>query len=227
MSEVDSPVLATCWNTIGVWGSQAPRCEKLKQVVHCRNCKVYWDAGRQVFDRGIPEGYLDQWTQILAGVPEERTKDTLSIIYFRIGEEWFSLSTRYFVEVSQIKSIHRIPHQSGESITGLVNVGGSVRLCFSLSNLLSIKDGSDQPKAKHGVYQRYLVIQIDENDFVFPVDEVGGVYRYSAPELKQVPATIDGERAGLLLGVLEIDGNNVACLDAEKLGLAIGAMING
>lgn len=227
MSKVESQAVATCWSTVGVWGNQTPRCDKLKDVIHCRNCKVYWDAGRQVFDREIPEGYLDQWTQTLAGVPEERSKDTLSIIYFRLGEEWFSFSTRYFVEVSQIKSVHQIPHQAGVAITGLVNVGGSVRLCFSLSELLGVTKNGDKTKDKHGVYRRYLVVQINENDFVFPVDEVGGVYRYAAPELKQVPATIETDKAGLLLGVLEIDGNDVACLDAEKLGMAFEGLING
>lgn len=228
MSEVENPVaMEACWNSIGVWGNQEPRCEKLTDVIHCRNCKVYWDAGRKVFDREIPEGYLDQWTQTLAGIPEERSKDTLSIIYFRLGEEWFSLSTRYFVEVSQIKAIHHIPHQSKKIIMGLVNVGGSVRLCFSLSNMLGVAQNDSNKTINHSVYRRYLVIQINDNDFVFPVDEVGGVYRYSKPELKQVPATIESEKAGLLTGILEIEGNDVACLDGDKLGLAFEGLING
>lgn len=228
MSEVKSPnIVVNCWSTIGVWGSQMPRCEKLKDVIHCRNCKVYWDAGRQVFDKAIPSGYLDQWTQALAGVPEERSKDSLSIIYFRLGEEWFSLSTGYFVEVSQLKSVHHIPHHSNSIITGLVNVGGSVRLCFSLTRLLGVSQKLDKNEMQHGVYRRYLVVQINENDFVFSVDEVGGVYRYSKSELKQVPATIEADKAALLMGVLEIDGNDVACLDGQKLGMAFEGMING
>lgn len=228
MSEVESPTtVQTCWNTIGVWGNQMPRCEKLDDVVHCRNCKVYWDAGRQVFDKAIPAGYLDQWTQTLASIPEERTKDSLSIIYFRLGDEWFSLSTGYFVEVSQIKSVHRIPHQVNSIITGLVNVGGSVHLCFSLSDLLGVTQTENKNKEQHGVYRRYIVVHINDNDFVFPVDEVGGVYRYSRSELKQVPATIEADKATLLTGVLQIDGNDVACLDGQKLGLAFEEKING
>ena len=226
MSQVDIPVAATCWSTIGVWGTQTPRCEKLQDVIHCRNCKVYWDAGREVFDRSLPEGYLDQWTKTLAGIPEERSKDTLSIIYFRLANEWFSLSSSHFVEVSQIKSAHRIPHQSGGFIIGLVNVGGSVRLCFSLSDLLGVEKSKDEAQKKYGVYQRYLVVKINDEDFVFPVDEVGGVYRYASSELKQVPATIEPDKASLLLGVLEIEGNNVACLDAEKLRMAFKGTSN-
>lgn len=226
MNLVKTPVIATCWSTIGVWGTKTPRCEKLQDVIHCRNCKVYWEAGREVFDRAIPDGYLDQWTKALAGIPEARSKDTLSIIYFRLDNEWFSLASSHFIEVSQIKSAHKIPHQSGGFITGLVNVGGSVRLCFSLSDLLGVKQSANEPQNKYGVYQRYLVVKIKDEDFVFPVDEVGGVYRYAPAELKQVPATVEHEKADLLLGMLEIDGNNVACIDAEKMRLAFKGLNN-
>ena len=219
--------VTTCWNTIGVWGTQSPRCEKLQDVIHCRNCKTYWDAGRDVFDKEIPLDYLSQWTQTLAGIPESRSSDTQSIIYFRLGEEWFSLSTNNFVEVSQIKSIHNIPHQKGKVITGLVNVGGSVRLCFSLSKLLGVAEASTKQARQHGVYQRYLVVQISDSDYVFPVDEVGGVHRYDPAELKQVPVTIEPEKAALLLGVVDIEGNHVACIDEDKLAFAFEGVANG
>jgi len=226
MSQVENPVAVTCWSTIGVWGTQTPRCEKLREVIHCRNCSIYWDAGREVFDRIIPDGYLDQWTKTLAGVPEERSKDTQSIIYFRLGGEWFSLSSSHFVEVSQIKSAHKIPHRSSGFITGLVNVGGSIRPCFSLSDLLCVANSDEKVQVKNGIYQRYLVVKINEEDFVFPVDEVGGVYRYASSELKQVPSTVEKDKASLLLGVLEIDGNNVACIDAQKLSQAFEGLAN-
>ena len=227
MSQVKNPVATTCWRTIGVWGTSTPRCEKLREVVHCRNCEVYWDAGREVFERTLPEGYLDYWTRILSGVPEARSKDTLSIIYFRIAREWFALPSSHFVEVSPMKPVQRIPHQSGKYIIGLVNVGGSIRLCFSLGNMLGVTDQAETQVKKYGVYQRYLVVNINKEDFVFPVDEVGGVYRYASKELAQVPATVEPERAGLLLGMLEIEGNNVACIDIEKLGLGFTGVVNG
>jgi len=220
MSELNSPVKVSCWNTVGVWGSQAPRCEKLKDVVHCRNCPVYWDAGRQVFDKDIPQGYLDQWTQVLAAAPEARSKASQSIIYFRLGKEWFSLSTRNFVEVSQVRAIHNIPHQTSNLMLGIVNVGGAVKLCYSLSYLLGIDDKEEARETKHGIYKRHLVIKLNGSDYVFPVDEVGGVYRYDKNDLLHIPVTIEPEKAALLLGVLEIAGNKVACIDADKLACA-------
>lgn len=226
MSETDIPVNATCWNTIGVWGNQAPRCEKLDDVIHCRNCRVYWDAGRQVFERRIPEGYLEQWTRVVSGDVLPVSKTSQSIIFFRIGEEWFSLSTRYFVEVSQLKSVHKIPHQSGNLILGVINIGGSVRLCLSLAILLGVDSGEQSKQAaSRGVYKRFLVVQINKKDYVFPVDEVGGVHRYDPEDLKQIPATIETDKAELLLGMLDIDNKNVACIDASKLAQTFEVML--
>jgi chemotaxis-related protein WspD len=226
MSETEIPVKANCWNTVGVWGSQAPRCEKLNEVIHCRNCGVYWDAGRQVFEKSIPEGYIEQWTRIISGELAPVSKTSQSIIYFRIGEEWFSLSTRNFVEVSQLKAIHKIPHQSGKLILGIANIGGAVRLCFSLAFLLGVaQDEEGKQTNPRGVYKRYLVVKINNEDYVFPVDEVGGVHRYDPDDLKQVPSTIETEKADLLLGMLVIDGKNVACIDANRLAQTFEVML--
>lgn len=221
MDEVQSPPQIGCWNTIGIWGNQAPRCEKLQDVIHCRNCHVYWDAGRRVFEKDVPEDYIEQWTRALANEPQSLAQLSRSIIYFRLGEEWFSLATKIFVEVAQARAIHRIPHQSGGLMQGVVNVGGAVRLCFALNRLLGVNNTDQRDTSpRYGVYQRYLAVQINNNQYVFPVDEVGGVYRYDPQDLKQVPVTIEPRNAELLLGMLDIDGVDVACIDADKLGQA-------
>ena len=80
---------------------------------------------------------------------------------------------------------------------------------------------------RHGVYQRYLVVKIKEHDYVFPVDEVGGVYRYASSEMKHIPATIESRKADLILGVVSIDGNDVACINSDELGQAMEGMLNG
>ena len=42
-----------CWRRIGVWGSERPRCIELEKVVHCRNCAVFAQAAREVFERRL------------------------------------------------------------------------------------------------------------------------------------------------------------------------------
>ena len=64
-SEFDPPALNDCWNQIGVMRAIAP-VAKLKTVIHCRNCKVYWAAGRSLLERNAPPEYLQEWTDILS-----------------------------------------------------------------------------------------------------------------------------------------------------------------
>lgn len=228
MSEVESPSVVSCWNTIGVWGSQAPRCEKLQEVVHCHNCEVYWDAGRKVFEKNIPEGYLEQWSNILASKLVPPAKTSQSIIYFRLADEWFAFSTRNFVEVSQRKAIHTIPHQTGDLILGVVSIGGAIRLCFSLRFLLRVANTAEKlPPVNNAVYKRFLVVRVHDDDFVFPVDEVGGVYRYDPRDMKQIPVSVDSNTASLLNGVLDIEGRDVACIDTDKLAQVLEGMTGG
>ena len=227
MSEVENYSKVSCWNTVGVWGNQAPRCEKLSDVIHCRNCPVYYEAGRAVFEKRIPQEYIEQWTKIISGDFEPVSKISQSVISFRLHDEWFALPTRNFIEVSQVKNIHKIPHEINNLILGVVNVGGAVRLCFSLVNLLGVSTESQFKENIRGGYKRYLLIQIDDVDYVFPVDEVGSVYRYDPEDLKQVPVTIETEKAELLLGVLEIENYKIAYIDVEKLQVGFGAMISG
>jgi len=211
-------ILDRCWSTIGVWSQQPPRCEKLKEVVHCRNCRTYWDAGRQILDKGIPDGYLEQWTAILANNPEQHLLTDRSGIYFRLYDEWFSLPTRYFVEVSPIKYFHVVPHVRSKLIHGLINIGGAVHLCFSLSGLLNLQHKIKSLRdVKDKAYKRLVLVKINSQEFVFPVDEIGGVYHYSQSDIENVPESYPSEIKSFLSGILQIDNITVACLDAQRL----------
>lgn len=70
----DNPASAhivNCWNSIGVWGRERPRCPVLLEVIHCRNCEKYIAAGQRALQRPVPGEYVQEWTRLLA-----RKKDT-------------------------------------------------------------------------------------------------------------------------------------------------------
>jgi len=206
-----------CWNRKGIWGRETPKCEKLIEVIHCRNCSVYWSAGRSMLDRNVPLDYVRQWTNEVAVSTGEANSPSESIITFRLNNEWYSLSTEYFVEVSQIRNIHHIPHHTGNFIMGVVNVSGVIRLCFSLSYLLGVDMESEAAVQNSSIYQRFVVISIKGRDFVFPVNEIGGILHYSVKDLVPAPTTIVAEKAKLLVGILKINSRKIACLNAEQL----------
>src|SRR5262249_26555605 len=143
-----------CWQRIGVAGDRS--CPELNTFIHCRNCPVFANAARSFFDRPAPEGYLAEWTRWLAdadglgpraepeATKEEDKGDTqsqregISVLIFRLGEEWLALRTGAVVEVTTPRPVHRVPHRSNRVFTGLVNLQGQAQLCVSLHGLLGV-----------------------------------------------------------------------------------------
>ena len=98
---------AECWNRLGVKGDRT--CPQLAEAVHCRNCPVFAEAGQQLFNREPPPEYLEEWTRELAQDKAPPPTDTLSVIVFRIADEWLALDVRAMVEVVEQRTLHRIP----------------------------------------------------------------------------------------------------------------------
>src|SRR3954453_1871801 len=89
--------LGDCWNRIGTSGDRS--CPELEAHIHCRNCPVFASAARTFFDRPAPDGYLAEWTRWLggsgdaAGGGEGGDRDLVSVLIFRLGQEWLAFRT--------------------------------------------------------------------------------------------------------------------------------------
>jgi chemotaxis-related protein WspD len=64
MTSSPSTQLKACWNQIGIAGDRS--CPELLTFTHCRNCPVYSVEGRRLLERNIPDGYVQEWTTLLA-----------------------------------------------------------------------------------------------------------------------------------------------------------------
>ena len=71
-----------------------------------------------------------------------RTGDSVSVLIFRLGEEWLAFRTQTVAEVTLPRPVHRIPHRSNSILVGIVNLQGQVQLCVSLHSLLSVPTAS-------------------------------------------------------------------------------------
>jgi chemotaxis-related protein WspD len=212
-----------CWNHIGVWGDRS--CPELLKVVHCHNCPVFATASRRFLDAPSPEGYVEEWTERLIAPTEEAATDLQSVLIFRLAEEWLALPVQVMIEVTNPRSIHRIPHRAG-LLAGLVNIRGELNLCIHLAQLLGIKiDGANGRSASvqnggaanSSPRQSLIVVERDSNRWVFPVDEVDQVYRFSTSELSATPATLARATGRLTKGVFAWRERSVGYLDDARL----------
>ncbi|NEO11968.1 MULTISPECIES: chemotaxis protein CheW [Moorena] len=235
----NQPIFNDCWNQIGVTGDRS--CPELKTFIHCRNCPVYSLAGRGLLEREPPPGYINEWTNLLVSqsVPQRESAltqlgETISVIIFRLGVEWLALSAKLFKEVTQPCVIHTIPHRSNEILLGIVNIRGEILMCVSLSHLLGLEDNpansdSEQSKIQQPLtlksktnvssvmYQRMVVVEIEGNRWVFPVDEIFTVQRFHANELLDAPAVISNATYTYTKWIINWQDKKVNYLDDELL----------
>jgi len=197
-----------------VWGNQKPRCEKLAEVVHCRNCDVFSRAGRGVFERRPPTEYMSQWRKALAKPQRKKVRGRRGVMVFRLADEWYALPVNRLREIASLRPVHRIPHSTSKVVSGIVNIGGEVRLCYSLAGLLGVGEPYSKPDSG---CPRMLVIELDDELFVFPVNEVSGLEHYAESALTPPPATVAGERREFLLGMFSSGKRQVALLNTDAL----------
>ena len=217
MNATSSPdKIEACWNRIGVSGDGS--CPELKQVIHCHNCPVYSSAGRSLFDRNAPEGYLDEWTRVLSGQKREGISETTSVVIFRLGVEWLALPTLVFKEMADLRVVHHLPHRTNDILLGIVNIGGELQLCVSLTGLLGIAadEGADA-QAGHGVYKRMAVVERDRERWVFPMDEIHDVHRLPPDALLAVPVTVSKAAGTYTKGIFQWQDRSVGLLDDELI----------
>lgn len=210
--------IINCWNSIGVWGKERPRCPLLEQVIHCHNCEKFTAAGRTALERPMPPDYAQEWARLLAQAKAQEAQQTVSVVVFRIGGEWFSLGLRYVERIERDRVIHSLPHQNSSTVKGVVNIAGEIKLCFSLGALL----GLDQPAladaaSRTAVARGLLVLKKDKKSYVFPVSEVREMQRLDLSEIKAVPATVSLEAASYLVGTFQYGNARAGHLDVDIL----------
>jgi chemotaxis-related protein WspD len=203
-----------CWNHIGVEGDRS--CDRLVAVLHCRNCSVYSTAGRRLLEREVPTSDIAESTQAIASKSTidrlRSNEETLSLILFRLGSERFALSVRSLQEVIHPAAVHTLPHRTRESFLGLVSIRGEILLCASLRQFL----GLDAANNVRPDLQRMLVVGADHRKWVFPIDEVDGIYRFSLSDIREAPIVI-AKANTYTQGIVEWNTEKVSYLDAELL----------
>lgn len=206
-----------CWKTIGVMGEGEPSCPRLATTIHCRNCKVFSEAGRDLLERQPPADYQSEWLEILSAKKDEEPPGTLSVLIFRIESEWLALRTRLFSEVVQEQPYHRLPHRRSPVLLGLVNIHGEIQICISMSALLGIDPSPEASAKDRRVFKRMIVLCDNQDKWVFPAPEIHGIHRVWPGSLKNAPATIAKSPVAYTESLFQWKEWTVALLDDRRI----------
>lgn len=211
-----APLLADCWNSIGVAGDQS--CPKLAVAVHCRNCDVYAGAAQRNLQRPVGEGYREHWAAQLRQPNQARALADSAALVFRVGREWLALPAASIDSVAPEAPGHRLPHRSAGGLLGVVNVGGKLMPQIALATVLGIGHQEALEVSGRHAFARLVVMQWEGQSFALPVADLHGIVRYAAAGLGAPAATINKGLVRYLTGVLTEAGMHIGVLDAPLLG---------
>lgn len=173
-------------------------------------------SANKLFERVPDEEYLEEWGALLAKEPEStKVGQEVPVVIFRLSTEWLALSVFSFAEIAENRPIHHVPHHSNNFLMGMVNLGGQLRLCISMHKFFEVPQ-SDELFDSHA--KKYMLAIQKEGDFwVFPVDEIEGVYRLEVANMENVPVTVSKSAANYLKGMITWKKKSVGCIDDELL----------
>jgi len=201
-----------CWNAIGVWSNAEEKCNELDVHIHCRNCPKFAETGRIVFERAAPSGYLTEWRDAISAYESHEAEKQKNIFVFRVGCEWFALPSSVLSEVATERVIHRIPRNTNRFISGVVNINGEVKICYTIADLLDMNiTGNEKCKSR-----RMIVVELSGVHYVFLVDEVKGLHWYCESDLLPVPATLSEKDSAQLYGIVRQFDQKIAIFDVEN-----------
>ena len=206
-----------CWKRIGVWGKESPRCPELERVIHCRNCEVFTQAGRNLLERDLPDEYKDEWGQVLLEKKKEEPTGTFPVVTFRIETEWLALPARFFAEITETVHIHTIPHRKKQVLRGVVNVHGEIQLCVSLGHLIGLEEENQKEEKAGKRHERMMVVSKDGEVWVFPVKEIHGIHHIHPGLFQNVPVTVSKSKSSFTKKIFNWEDKHVALLDDELL----------
>jgi chemotaxis-related protein WspD len=223
LKNTSQTALHDCWNRIGVRGDRS--CAELLAHIHCRNCPVFSAAARSLLDVPVPAQLREAATEHFARPAQAEPGrvagvDRQSAIVFRLRAEWYAIRTAVCLEIADARPIHSLPHRRDAMVLGVVNVRGELLACISLAVILG---ASAQPEAipapmrRRAAVPRLLVARSPTGAMVFPVDEVQGMERFGARDLKEVPATVAQAQATYTKALMPLGDRTVGLLDEQLL----------
>ncbi len=207
--------ITNCWSRIGVWRQDEEVCPKLAEVIHCRNCTTYIDAGLILLDRELPDNYAEDYLKTSQINTQQDDDNATSCLIFRVNNEWYALKASVLSEISEITVRHSIPHNRNSIMDGLVNIRGEMEICISFPNLTG--NAKNDISAKGSNKARIIIIKLVSGKYAFQVDEVMGIMKINDHTIKQPPASLSKSNSVLCQGIFDYNQENIGLVDELRM----------
>jgi chemotaxis-related protein WspD len=190
------------------------------------------DAMIRLLDRPLAPIDLVETTARIGQPITPPERQTRSVLAFRLGVEWFAVTTRDVHRVTAPVPVHQIPHRSNAIIRGLCNIEGQLLICGSLRDLLGLTDdtalpAAELPAVKQRAHETQMVVLGEPHDeWVFEVDRVLGVVHVDLRSIQTPPVTIEHARDRYTDSIVSLGEVHAALLSTERLKAGLKAALS-
>jgi len=148
---------------------------------------------------------------------EEGVSDLLSLLLFRIGEEWYAVALDDVREIFQEYQVTTIPCVP-EFILGVVNVRGEILSVTDPARLMGI----GVIEIGDAVKPPAIVVTDEETATAIVVDEIGDITDVARGAIEPPVSIIDRSQAEFVSGSVFVDGTMVGLINVERVLEPIG-----
>jgi purine-binding chemotaxis protein CheW len=141
---------------------------------------------------------------------EELKEETLQIIVFRLGQEWYGVEITKVKEVIRVDRITYLP-SSPEHIAGIINLRGYILSVTDLKEIFGLPHEEPTEKTRiiaieSGILETGLLVDEVVESIEVPVSKIG-------PALLTIPA----EEAKYMERQCKVDDKLIALINVEKV----------
>lgn len=150
---------------------------------------------------------------------EESSDETLGLLLFRLGEEWYAFPIDGVREIYNDYGVTRVPRVP-EFILGVVNVRGEIVSVTDLGALIRVPSRT----VYEGGYRLPSAIIISRGDCVTAVvvDEIGDIVDIARDALEPSLSTLDKSQAEFVAGSVYLGSRLVGIVNLDKVLEPIG-----
>ncbi len=171
----------------------------------------------RLLDRPVTAAELDARAALVAMPGESRSKQSLRLLLFRVGQETAALPAKMLRRVTPSARAVPIPHRTNGIFRGVCNINGELVLCADLHRLLSLADREGAPADAATDSRRMVLLGPADNSWAFEVDALMGVENIDPSTFRVPPLTVEYSIGDFTVGVTDIGGRSVTILNGERI----------
>ena len=131
-------------------------------------------------------------------------------VIFKLNREEYGVEISHVQEITEIKSITTVPN-TPSFVEGIINLRGKI------VPIVSIKKRFDLPQQAEKEEQRIIIINLNEKQVGFIVDDASQVLTLDESQIENPPELIAGIDRDYIIGIGKVEEKIIVLLDLEKI----------